>query len=190
VPVRTLFKGYFEFVPVFTVHMSGNGYPRIDGCDNGVWRRMAVVHWPIVIPVERRRQFEDVLADFAVEYGGILNWLIEGALRFIESGLPEPPAIVAATQEYRSEMDPVGQFVRDCVDRDVTSDTKRTDAFYAYESWAFSEGHNPLSRIRFRKAFQSHGFTEKIIHGMRLYANCKLHDVPARPVTHDGFDTG
>jgi putative DNA primase/helicase len=47
IPVRTLFKGYFEFTPVFTCHMSGNGYPRIDGTDNGIWRRMAVVHWPV-----------------------------------------------------------------------------------------------------------------------------------------------
>jgi putative DNA primase/helicase len=190
IPVRSLFKGYFEFAPVFTCHMSGNGYPRIDGTDNGIWRRMAVVHWPVTIPVEKRREFEDVLASFAPEYSGILNWLIKGAMRFIEAGLPEPPAVVAATQEYRDEMDPVGQFMRDCVERDVRSNITRAEAFAAYEAWAFNEGHNPLSRARFRTAFVAHGVAEKTIHGERLYANCCLHDVPDRPVTLNGFNPG
>jgi putative DNA primase/helicase len=190
IPVRTLFKGYFDFTPVFSCHMSGNGYPRVDGTDNGIWRRMAVVHWPVTIEKERQREFEDVLASFAPEYSGILNWLIEGALRFIESGLPEPPAIAEATQEYRDEMDPVGQFVRDCVVRDVQSSITRKEAYSAYEAWAFDGGLNPISQQRFKKAFVSHGFAEKKVKGVRCYANCCLHDVPSRPVTPIGSTTG
>jgi putative DNA primase/helicase len=92
--------------------MSGNGYPRIDGTDNGIWRRMAVVHWPVTIEEKRQREFDDMLTIFVPEYPGILNWLIDGALRFIESGLPNPPAVSEATREYRDEMGPVGQFVQ------------------------------------------------------------------------------
>jgi putative DNA primase/helicase len=190
IPVRTLFKGYFEFTPVFTCHMSGNGYPRIDGTDNGIWRRMAVVHWPVSIPKERQLEFEDVLARFVPEYPGVLNWLTYGALRFIESGLPAPPSVADATQQYRDEMDPVGQFVRDCVAKDVGLNVKRSDAFAAYESWSFAASCDPLTRMRFRKAFINHGFGEKTIHGERLYANCRLHDVPARPATPEAFKAG
>ena len=40
---RDLFAGYFDFRPIFTVHMSGNNYPTITGTDDDIWRRMAVV---------------------------------------------------------------------------------------------------------------------------------------------------
>ena len=182
VPVRTLFKGYFEFTPFFTCHLSGNGYPRIDGTDNGIWRRMAVVHWPVTIEKARQREFEDVLASFTPEYPGILNWLIEGALTFIEAGLHEPPSVITATQQYRSEMDPVAHFIKDCVERHVTHREKRATVFSAYESWAYASGRDPLSRRRFKNAFISHGFAE-IKDCDWCYANCELHDVPARPTT-------
>lgn len=115
IPVRELFSGYFEFKPIFTGHMSGNGYPKIDGTDNGIWRRLNVVHWPVQLEDDEQREFEDVLADFAPEYPGILNWLIGGALTFLREGLAMPAAIRAATKEYKDEMDPVGEFASDCV---------------------------------------------------------------------------
>ena len=43
IPVRSLYKGYFEFSNFATAHMSGNDFPRIDGTDNGIWRRLLVV---------------------------------------------------------------------------------------------------------------------------------------------------
>lgn len=179
IPVRTLFKGYFEFTPVFSCHMSGNGYPRIDGTDNGIWRRMAVVHWPVTIPPERRREFDDVLADFAPEYPGILNWLVDGALRFIESGLHPPEAVREATAEYRSEMDPVSDFVADCLESCPGHfETART-VYDAYVSWSLANARRAVSEARFPKAMTQH-FTRED-RRIRRYLDCRLHDVPARP---------
>jgi putative DNA primase/helicase len=179
IPVRTLFKGYFEFTPIFTCHMSGNGYPRIDGTDNGIWRRMAVVHWPVTIPVERRREMEDVLADFAPEYPGILNWLIEGALRFIQFGLSPPAAVQAATAEYRSEMDPISEFIADCVEvAEGHSETART-MYDAYVSWSEANARRPVFEAKFGKVMKTKFARDE--GRIRRYLDCRLHDVPSRP---------
>lgn len=54
---RDMFKGYFDFQPIAKPHFSGNGFPKIDGTDNGIWRRFLVVHWDQFIPENERRDF-------------------------------------------------------------------------------------------------------------------------------------
>lgn len=179
IPVRTLFKGYFEFTPVFSCHMSGNGYPRIDGTDNGIWRRMAVVHWPVTIPPERRREFDDVLADFAPEYPGILNWLVEGARRFIECGLHPPESVRRATAEYRSEMDPISDFLADCVESFPGQFVTARTMYDAYVSWSMANARRPLSEAKFGRVIKPKFSHAKV--GVVRYLDCRLHDVPDRP---------
>lgn len=177
IPVRSLFEGYFEFTPVFTGHMSGNGYPRIDGTDNGIWRRMLVIHWPVTIPEERQRNIEDVLADFAPEYPGILNWLIEGAKRFLAEGLIVPDVVKMATKEYRDEMDPIGLFVHDCVSAAEGESIGAREMYHAYKAWSEAAAKKPVYETKFgremKKRFRrSDGATHR-------YLDCRLHDVPA-----------
>ena len=112
---RDLFSGYFDFRPIFTAHMSGNGYPKITGTDNGIWRRMAVIHWPVKLDEKEQRDFEDVVSEFEPEYSGILNWLIAGVQTYLDEGLVIPEAVKVATQEYRDEMDPTSAFCAACV---------------------------------------------------------------------------
>ena len=181
IPVRNLFKGFFEFQPVFIAHMSGNGYPRIDGTDNGIWRRIAVIHWPVTLTEEEQRDFEDVVGELVAEGPGILNWLIEGALTYLREGLVIPASVRAATQEYRDEMDVVGSFVAACV---VAAEgewvTART-MYQAYVSWAEANGKKPVTETRFGRDMKrkvAHGTGPRGIH---VYQDCRLENVPARP---------
>jgi putative DNA primase/helicase len=65
------------------------------GTDDGIWRRMAVMHWPIKIAKEDRREFEEIVSSFEPEHAGILNWLIEGIHMFLREGLVIPEAVGA-----------------------------------------------------------------------------------------------
>jgi putative DNA primase/helicase len=186
IPVRSLFKSFFEFTPVFIAHMSGNGYPQISDASDGIWRRMLVIHWPVQIPLERRRDFEDVLAEFVPEYSGILNWLIEGAVTYLRAGFVPPPEVSRATDEYREEMDSTLAFVRDCVEnvppasdpKDAVSVTARV-MFEAYKSHCLANAKTPMHETRFGRVMKTrfHRTNERV----RRYLNCRLHDVPARP---------
>lgn len=179
IPVRDLFAGYYEFTPVFSGHMSGNGYPRVDGTDNGIWRRLSVVHWPVTLAEDEQREFEDVLAEFEPEYPGILNWLIEGARRFLAYGLHVPDAVKAATKEYRDEMDPVGEFIADCLERCEGHTEKARDVYQAYVSWCMANAKKPVFETKFGRVMKNRFHRDD--GRVRHYLDCRIHDVPDRP---------
>jgi len=179
---RDLFLGYFDFEPLFTAHMSGNGFPRISGTDEGIWRRMAVVHWPVQIPVEARLPFEDMVARFQPEYPGILNWLIEGALIYLREGLDIPDEVTAATAEMRFEMDPTAQFCRDGVVAEEAGEVRGNTLYDAYvrhaEEQAGGPKHaNPIKIQRFGRIMKKkYAWRDDRGTVYRL----RLHDVPLR----------
>ncbi len=179
-PARNLFKGFFEFTPVFKAHLSGNGLPRIDGTDNGIWRRMVVVPWVKTIPEERRRDLHEVVAEFVAEGSGILNWLIEGVLIFLREGFVVPEAARAATQDYRDEMDPVGQFVNSCVKESQGSKVQASTMYTAYETWCLANGMTALKQTNFGRKIKTK-LTRVDTGGLRFFTDCVLHSVPARP---------
>lgn len=175
--VRDLFQGYFDFKPVFTGHMSGNAYPRIGGTDDGIWRRIAVVHWSKTIAEEDRREFEDVLADFAPEYPGILNWLIEGVMIFLREGLVIPDSVRLRTQEYRDEMDRTSAFCRACVVPDEQSEVSAKDFYHAYVNFTVDLGGKPISLTAFGLIMKKKYV--RIEGRVTVYRGIRLVDVPA-----------
>lgn len=107
--VRALNADFVEVHPHFKLTISGNHKPEIRGTDDGIWRRVSLVPWDVTIPPERR---DPTLGEkLFAEAPGILNWLIDGAISYLEGGLQEPEAVKTATQEFREESDPVGAFL-------------------------------------------------------------------------------
>ncbi len=179
IAVRNLFKGYFEFRNVATPHMSGNGFPKIAGTDNGIWRRMLVLHWSVTIPPEEQRDFGEFVADLMTEAPGILNWLIAGALDYLANGLVVAAPIAAATQAYREDMDPIGRFVADCVEAAPAERVGARVMFEAYRSWCAANAVTPSFETKFGREMSKR--FERRKSGTQVYLDCRLHDVPARP---------
>ncbi|MCG6115088.1 MAG: phage/plasmid primase, P4 family [Mesorhizobium sp.] len=175
--VRDLFQGYFDFKPIFVGHMSGNGYPRISGTDNGIWRRMAVVHWPKTIAEADQKPFEEVVSGFAPEYPGILNWLVEGVKIFLTEGLIIPDTVRAKTQEYRDEMDPTSAFCARCVSPDPDGELTAKAFYQGYVDFTIDQGGKPISLTRFglimKKKF------ERVDGRIVVYRGIRLSDVPS-----------
>lgn len=189
IPVRDLFKGTFDFHPVFIGQMSGNGYPRVDGTNNGIWRRLKVVKWPVTLGEDEQRPFDEVVASFRPEYPGILNWLIEGALIYLDEGVETPAEVRMATQEYRDEMDPLEGFCAACVRAEADGTITAREFFEAYVAWAEANGITPIKETRFGKLMPKRWprGDERI----RLYHGCRLVDVPPRqPRNPDGERRG
>ncbi|TIT04975.1 MAG: DNA primase, partial [Mesorhizobium sp.] len=178
--VRDLFEGYFDFRPVFTGHMSGNGYPRISGTDNGIWRRMAVIHWSKIIAEADQREFEEVVSEFVPEYPGILNWLIEGVLIFLREGLVIPDAVRLKTQEYRDEMDRTSAFCARCVVPDPAAELTAKQFYQAYVDFTVDEGGKPISLTAFGLIMKKK--YERVDGRIVVYRGVRLVDVPASRV--------
>ena len=147
--VRGMYQGYLEFPNVATPHMSGNGQPKIDGTDEGIWRRIIVVHWSVTIPEGERRDFNELVADLLTERAGILNWLIDGAKDYLENGLYIAPAAREATAEYRAEMDPVREFRKACLVEAKGQRVQASTLFATYQAWAKANSRTEFSATRF-----------------------------------------
>lgn len=174
--VRDLFQGYFDFKPMFTGHMSGNGYPRITGTDNGIWRRMVVVHWPITIAEADQRPFEDVVSEFEPEYSGIMNWLIEGVKIFLREGLIVPDSVKKKTQEYRDEMDRTSAFCARCVERDEQGEVTAKRFYQAYIDFTIDQGGKPISLTAFGLIMKRK--YERVDGRIVVYRGVRLVDIP------------
>lgn len=116
--VRQLHADFIEVHPFFKLTMSGNHKPDIRGTDDGIWRRILLVPFDVQIPSAERD--EKLGEKLWAERAGILNWLVDGLVQYLEGGLQEPQQVLDATQEYRADSDPIGTFLGDaCV---VTGD--------------------------------------------------------------------
>ncbi|NPU69992.1 DNA primase [Bradyrhizobium sp. 83012] len=177
-PVRTMYKGYFEFKPTAKPHMSGNGEPKFDGADGGLQRRLIIVEWSVTLPTEKHRDFEDVVSEIVAEGSGILNWLIAGALDFLNSGLVISDDVAKTTADHFAEMDPCGQFVIAHVVADPGGPGVTGRQMYkAFVAWCEANGIKPMHETRFGLTMKKK-LKRDDTGRVRRYVDVKLVDVP------------
>ncbi len=175
--VRDLFKGYLEFPNVATPMMVGNGYPRVEGTDHGIWRRMLVVHWSVTIPEAEQKPFGEVTAELLSERAGILNWLIEGACDTLANRLPIAAASAVATRDFQEDMDPIGRFVAACIESAPGKTVQARALYDAYRSWAFASAMSPASENKFGREMKKR-YERGEDRLCRWYAGIALKNVP------------
>ncbi|MGA0615339.1 phage/plasmid primase, P4 family [Paracoccus sp. KR1-242] len=132
--VRALYTDMITFQPIFKLTISGNHLPDIRGGDDGIWRRLMLVNFPVQIAEKNRipkKELDDILWQ---ERSGILNWLVQGLLDYLEGGLREPDDVMSATESYRKDSDPIGTFLADATvvtgyERDFMTARELMDAF-------------------------------------------------------------
>ncbi|TWT76203.1 hypothetical protein CA13_66940 [Planctomycetes bacterium CA13] len=116
ITARRMHEDFWSFDRTHTFWLSTNHLPRIDGIDDGIWRRVKLI--PFLVDLRTKVK---PIADFdrwlvTNEGPGILNWLVQGHLAYQREGLQEPQTVVDATKEYRTESDPLGEFLAEyCV---------------------------------------------------------------------------
>lgn len=142
--VRALHSDFVEAKPLFKLTISGNHKPEIRGTDDGIWRRVMLVPFDVQIPKEERRDFEEFVSALLSEGPGVLNWLIDGLIDYLESGLQIPAAIADATKSYREESDPMQVFLDQCCE--VTGSeidfTRTRDLVDAFQFWIEESGQS------------------------------------------------
>ncbi len=153
---RFLYSEFFEFTPQFKVFLATNHKPIIRGDDYAIWRRIRLIPFTIQIPPEQ--QDKELMLKLREEKAGILNWLLAGLFRYQAEGLTPPPAVLAATDGYRQEMDVIYSFLADCCTVG-TQETVQSSRLYAgYKEWALSNGEYVQSQTAFAKKLVERGF--------------------------------
>lgn len=181
VVARRLFEGQFEFEPTFKLVLSANEKPRISGQDEGIWRRVILVPFDAWFPRERRDKH--LATKLRAEAPGILNRLIEGYAAWRTDGLVLPPSVVAATEQYRAESDPVGEFVRACIKRVENASIQARLVYDVYCAWCHDNAVEELRSNGFGRRLSDLGIEREKV-GTIYYRGIELsehgHAVHAR----------
>lgn len=187
-PVRHLNKGMFDLVTKFTCVMTSNAEPNISGHDKGIWRRTLIVPWDVTIPEAEQRPFGEVMALYDRERSGILNWLIEGAIKYKEHGLKGyiTNRMREFTASVRADRDAAGSFIEDCVEHAAGEHVTAGDLYRAFVKYCHANGIDPiLNSTAFGRQVKrvDVGGTnmerrKHKVQGVRRFNDIKLHDVP------------
>ena len=111
------------------------------------------------IPEERQdRRLEEKLR---AEASGILNWLLEGTARWKREGLSAPAAVLNATNEYRGEMDVIGNFLKECCAVREGATVRIRELFKAYAGWCDDNIEHAVSERFFSLRLKEMGFEQK-----------------------------
>lgn len=147
VTARFLYGSDFEFEPEFKLWMAANSKPIIRGTDEGIWRRLKMIPFNVQIPsekVDKRLRYR-----LRAELPAIFRWALDGCLQWQNIGLADPECVVAATKEYRHDMDSIAHFLELCVQGHPGGSVSFTDLYKVFTKWTEEFGENKASSNRF-----------------------------------------
>jgi putative DNA primase/helicase len=170
---RKLYADFFDFIPTHKAFLTTNHKPIVRNADIGIWRRIHL--WPFTVTIPE----EVVEKDFATkrlmpELSGILNWALDGLAAYQRGGLDPPSIILSATQDYREEMDVVGQWLDERCERDPQATVPSGSAYTDYKYWADAEIGWAFSALTFRRQLSDRGFRSRKSHGQRQIIGLRL----------------
>lgn len=140
------YRGHYHFTSHAALLFAVNAMPAIDDRSDGIWRRMALVPWPVTI----EKPDTDLKHTLAKEMPGILNWALEGALRVLtQRRLSDPPSVQEAGAQLRTENNSVALFVGECAVIDPRHRITKQDAYDAYVIWSRRCGYKTMSKHNF-----------------------------------------
>ena len=108
--------------------------------------------------------------------------MLAGLKEYLENGLKPPPIVCKATEEYRQEMDSVGQWIgMSCGPSSLDPPGNMTlKAIHeSYEAWAAAEKGWVASKQKLAKEFRNHGFESTVSHGVTKFKNIRVKDLKA-----------
>ncbi|MFW1667372.1 primase-like DNA-binding domain-containing protein, partial [Acinetobacter ursingii] len=88
------------------------------------------------------------------EATGIMNWAVDGCLKWQTEGLGLPKVIKDASTGYRAEMDVISQFVSDCCETGPGFEVKASEIYKVYKQWADDNSEYCMSNTKFGREMQ------------------------------------
>ncbi|WP_461257442.1 primase-like DNA-binding domain-containing protein, partial [Treponema sp. R80B11-R83G3] len=103
-----------------------------------------------------------------------LNWLLEGTANWKREGLIAPADILDATDEYRGEMDVIGNFIKERCVKDGGITIRIRDLYRAYADWCEENKEHAVSERFFTMRLKEMGFVQGRTAEMRFWTGIGL----------------
>ena len=154
---RRMREDFWSFRPTHKIFLAANHKPDIEGTDYAIWRRIRLV--PFNEKFEGERRDLKLPEKLALEAEGIATWLVQGAALWSMIGLSDPKEVLAATDEYRSEMDVLAEFIEDRCIRGQFNKVSSSHLYEKYLTWHKRvQGGFPLTQTAFGRRLAERGF--------------------------------
>jgi putative DNA primase/helicase len=192
ITARQLYQKNFTFRPQAKYWLAFNHKPRTVDDTHGFWRRVRLI--------SMLKRFgpgncdPHLLSKLRAEAPGILRWAVEGAKLWYAHGLQAPVAVIADTEAYRMENDPLREYFEDRVDMNLADEqvwTNNTAMFEDYIAYSRRIGDRfHLGRKAFSQRLLAKNIKQAIRDGKRAWLSVELKDDPDyTPYTSTVYDT-
>lgn len=157
ITARAMYEREVEFKPCYKIIMNTNYLPSINDDTLFTSERIEVLTFD--------RHFDDIEQDKGLkdkllepsELSGVLNWMICGLNRYLQSGLTPPASVRAAVEEYRSKSDRIGNFFADCLKESPGGVLAGTDVYNSYRGWCLRSGLTAEGKFSFFESLRRRG---------------------------------
>jgi P4 family phage/plasmid primase-like protien len=109
VKARFMGRDFFQFRPSAKIFLIGNHKPTLRGTDEGIKRRLHLLPFTVTIPEHERDLHLD--EKLRAEYPAILRWMLEGCLRWQQTGLKAPEIVRDASADYLAEENRLARWI-------------------------------------------------------------------------------
>lgn len=166
----------------FPVLLTANNLPRVKDQSDAVFNRSLILRMTRVRDeaAPEPAGYESISAKIVdQELSGVLWWALEGWQRLSRRGYYQPPAcMLEANQEFQDDNNPVGAWIKQCVELSDNEMVSRIDLAASFNGWRTLEHdddrpwkNNTITRritkiLPGHKIFKAHG--ERMLTGIRL----------------------
>ncbi len=139
ITARNLFSTYGTFKLNGKIWLATNNLPNIQGRDHGIYRRLRVI--PFNKKFTPDQQDKTLANRLETELSGIMNWAIEGCLKWQADGLSSPQIILDQLDQYQTEMDTVGNYAAENLVLQPEGKLQSSKLFTHYKEWCRVMGY-------------------------------------------------
>lgn len=183
ITARFMRQNFFTFKATHKLWMTGNHKLTVRGTDTGIWRRIRLI--PFSVTISDAQKDHNLKAKLEQEFPGILAWAVEGCLNWQKDGLGTCAAVETATNEYRSEMDVIADFIDTCLVPHVEGRILSTEMYAEYKKYMEDNGERAIvSQRRLAVILQERGFKKTRLHGGKyswtgyIFLSAKKDEIP------------
>lgn len=184
IAARFLFQEEFIFSPQLKLWWAFNHPPNIRDMTHSLWRRLKMIPFNEIIPLEEQIPQHELLMKFDKEMPGIFNWAVEGWRLVQAEGILDVPTISNAVQDFKDEQDLLFEFLKySCEDlrEEISAGLVKSEVitslqvlYEEYKSVAGYDKKDVMSQRKFSKELVARGFEKShrntgiIFRGIRL----------------------
>lgn len=158
ITTRFLFREFFTYIPKFKIIAYGNNKPYISVSDNAIKKKIKMIPFDF----EAINPDKNLMTYFKdAEIDGIFNWMVQGWIKYRESGLGNvPECVMGETEEYFSDNDFFNSFIdEECIIGNELSISKN-DLYHAYAVWSRHDNEYQMNKRKLGVVMKKRGFKD------------------------------